>query len=210
MAKQTHRKYGIRRYAAVLLTTLNHLIVTKINYNDLIVGDKNAIMVAARILGYGKDYKFQYDGEEHIADLTELLPTNLDEETLIEKGVNKFKFTMPSSETQIEFKLLTGKDDADIKKEIKGLQKIDKKVTPELSTRLKYMILSVNGDESKATIREYVDNYCLARDSRAFRKHIRSFQPDINLSFNLESTDGIDKEVSLPMTVTFFWPDSNI
>ena len=35
---------------------LQSLIVTPIDYNDLLVGDKNAILVAARILGYGKDY----------------------------------------------------------------------------------------------------------------------------------------------------------
>jgi len=194
----------------VLDRLLKSLIVTKINYNDLIVGDKNAIMVAARILGYGKDYTFKYEGEEITVDLTELNSSYLDESKVIEKGINKFNFEMPSTKTQIEFKLLTGKDDSDIKREIKGLQKLDKKSNPELSTRLKYMILSVDGNEDQKSIREYVDNYCLARDSRAFREYIKGFQPDIDLLFNFESTDGMDKEVSLPMTVTFFWPDASV
>ena len=105
----------------VLDRLLKSLIVTKINYNDLIVGDKNAIMVAARILGYGKDYTFKYEDEEITVDLTELNSSYLDESKVIEKDINKFNFEMPSTKTQIEFKLLTGKDDSDIKREIKGL-----------------------------------------------------------------------------------------
>lgn len=194
----------------VLDKLLKSLIVSKINFDDLIVGDKNAIMVAARVLGYGKDYTFKYNNEEITIDLTNLESKYLDESNLIEKGTNKFKFTMPSSSTEVEFKLLTGKDDKAIKQEIKGIQKLNKLSNPELSTRLKYMILSVNGDTEKKTIRDYVDNYCLARDSRALREYIRSFQPDVDLTFNYESADGIEEGVTLPMTVTFFWPDAEV
>ena len=56
----------------VLDKLLQALIVSKINYNDLIVGDKNAIMVAARILGYGKDYSFEYDGQNYTIDLSDV------------------------------------------------------------------------------------------------------------------------------------------
>ena len=70
--------------------------------------------------------------------------------------------------------------------------------------------MSVNGDETPATIREFVDKYMLARDSRALREHIRTFQPDIDLKFNYESNDGVEREVSLPMTVNFFWPDADL
>lgn len=194
----------------VLDKLLKSLIVSKINFEDLIVGDKNAIMVAARILGYGKEYTFKYKNEEVTVDLTTLEPRFLDETNVVEKGANKFEFTMPSSGTKIEFKLLTGKDDNVIKQEIKGFQKLNKLASPELSTRLKHMILSVDGNTEKKTIREYVDNYCLARDSRALREYIRSFQPDVDLTFNYESTDGIEEGVTLPMTVTFFWPDAEL
>jgi len=194
----------------VLDKLLKSLIVSKIKFEDLIVGDKNAIMVAARILGYGKDYTFKYNDEEITVDLTTLKSRYLDESKLIEKGTNKFKFTMPSSNTEVEFKLLTGKDDVAVKQEIKGIQKLNKLSNPELSTRLKYMILSVNGDTEKKTIRDYVDNYCLARDSRALREYIRSSQPDVDLTFTYESADGIEEGVTLPMTVTFFWPDAEV
>ena len=72
------------------------------------------------------------------------------------------------------------------------------------------MIQSVNGDSERKTIREFVDNYMLARDSRAFREYIKDFQPDINLSFNFVRDDGSERDTTLPMTVNFFWPDSDL
>ena len=195
---------------SVIDKLLKSLIVTKINYDDLIVGDKNAIMVAARLLGYGKDYTFMYDGEEITVDLSELEQRFIDEEKLVEKNVNNFEFTLPHSNVMITFKLLNNKDDKKIKGEVKGLQKLDKKSSPELSTRLKYMITSINGNSDVKTIREFVDNYMLARDSRAFREYVKAFQPDIEMKFNHESSDGIERDITLPMTVSFFWPDTDL
>jgi|TARA_R110002020_G_scaffold21686_2_gene73664 hypothetical protein len=194
----------------VLDKLMQALIVSKINYLDLVVGDKNAIMVAARILGYGADYTFKYQGEEVTVDLASLESTYLTENKMVEPGVNKFAFTCPASKTVIEFKLLTGNDEKKIKSEIKGLQKINKLSSPELSTRLKYMIVSVDGKTENKDIRDFVDNYFLARDSRALREYIKSFQPDVDMMFNFESSGGIVEEVSLPMTVNFFWPDSKL
>ena len=195
---------------SVLDRLLKALIVSKVNYDDLIVGDKNAIMVAERILGYGADYTFKYNDEEITVDLQDLTSTNLNEEKLLEKGTNLFEYTLPHSDTSITFKLLCNKDDKQIKAEVKGLKKLDKKSNPELSTRLKHIIQSVNGDSEKKSIREFVDKHMLARDSRAFREYIKTFQPDIDMKFNFESNDGIEEEVNLPMTVSFFWPDAGV
>tara|TARA_R110000782_G_scaffold134481_1_gene226837 strand:- start:313 stop:1059 length:747 start_codon:yes stop_codon:yes gene_type:complete len=189
---------------------LKALIVTKINYDDLVVGDKNAIMISARVLGYGKDYTFKYNNEEITVDLSELKQRFINEDELLEKNINQFTFTLPHSEIPITFKLLSNKDDKAIKSEVAGLKKIDKKSSPELSTRLKYTILSINGDDDRKSIREFVDGYMLARDSRAFREHLKAFQPDIDLKFNFVGTDGIERETTLPMTVSFFWPDSGL
>jgi|TARA_R100000479_G_C6376760_1_gene199322 hypothetical protein len=195
---------------SVLDKLIKSLIVSKIDYDDLVVGDKNAVLVAARILGYGADYTFKYGGQEETVDLSTLETKYLTEDSLKEKHVNRFEFTCPASKTVLEFKLLSGKDDKKVKSEIKGLQKINKNSNPEMSTRLKYMILSVDGKTDNKDIRDFVDNYFLARDSRALREHIKSFQPDIDMTFNLESSGGIVEKVSLPMTVNFFWPDSTL
>lgn len=98
------------------------LIISKINYNDLLVGDKNAILVAARILGYGKDYKFNYNNEEHSIDLTDIKDKPLDESLYVE-GVNIFNFTLPTTKSTLQFKILTHKDEQNIKNELKGLKK---------------------------------------------------------------------------------------
>lgn len=185
---------------------LKSLIITKINYNDLIVGDKNAIMVAARVLGYGKDYNFTYNNEEHVVDLSQLDSKEVNEKDFT-KGKNEFSFTLPTSGTLITYKLLTHGDDKKINSEIKGLKKLNKLVSPELSTRLKHMILSVNGDTEKKSVREFVDNYFLAKDSRAFREHIKATQPDVNLKFEIEGPDGDVKDIDIPINITFFWPD---
>ena len=185
----------------VLDKLLQSLIVTKINYNDLIVGDKNAIMVAARILGYGKDYTFTYDGQEHTVDLTQVDNKPFDHSS---KGVNEFVYVLPSTETTITYKVLTHGDEQKIQAELDGLKKISKNNVPELSTRLKYLITSVNGERDQKSIREFVDTYLLARDARALRKHIANTQPDVDLTF---FPDGSSERVDIPIGVKFFWPD---
>ena len=158
----------------VINKLLQSLIVTPVNYNDLLIGDKNAILIAARILGYGADYTFDYtnpntgDKEEVTIDLTELDDRELDDSLMIE-GRNEFAFTLPTSKVEITFKFLTHGDEEKIQKELKGLKKINKQSSSELTTRLKHTLLSVNGDRDIKTIREFVDNRFLARDSKAFR-----------------------------------------
>jgi hypothetical protein len=187
----------------VLDELVKSLIVSKVNYDDLIIGDKNAILVASRILGYGKDYKFTWGGEEYEIDLTTVDNNPLDTK-LFKKGINEFDFTLPSTNTPITFKLLTGNDEKKISAELEGLKKINKNSSAELSTRLKYIITSVNGDRESKSIREFVDNYLLARDSRALREYIKEVQPDVDLTF---FPNGSNEKVSIPIGLSFFWPD---
>tara|TARA_Y100000592_G_C5481413_1_gene325770 strand:- start:8641 stop:9366 length:726 start_codon:yes stop_codon:yes gene_type:complete len=186
----------------VLDKLLESVLISKVNLKDLIIGDKNAVLVATRILGYGKDYKFSYLGEEQQLDLTTLENKNFDS-SLISEGKNEFKFTLPHTGTEITFKILDGYDENKIQKELEGLKKINKNASPELSTRLKYIITSVGGETDNKSIREFVDNYLLARDSRALRDYINEVQPDIDLSFTTD--DG--EEVRVPIGLNFFWPD---
>jgi hypothetical protein len=191
------------RNGTVLDRLLKSLIVSKINYDDLLIGDKNAIMVAARILGYGSEYAFDYDGESQVVDLSTLENKPLNEE-LFSSRTNEFTFTLPKSKNTVIFKLLTHKDEQDINRELEGLKKINKDTSPELTTRLKYMIVSVEGNREKKDIRNFVDNYLLAQDSRALREYVREIQPDVNLTFFPSS--GSDR-VNIPIGVSFFWPD---
>ena len=190
----------------VLDKLLKSLIITKFDYNDLVIGDKNAVMIAARILGYGAEYKFTYNGVEEIVDLSEIDNKPLDE-SLYTKGQNEFTFTLPASNNEITFKFLTHGDEAKISKELEGLKRIKKEESPELTTRLKYMITSINGDQESKTIREFIDQAFLARDARAFREHISKIQPDVDLTFFPSSST---KSISLPIGINFFWPDANL
>ena len=188
----------------VLDELIKSLIVTPdVKYEDLIVGDKNALLVAARVLGYGKDYSFTYGGEEQTVDLSTIENKPLLEH-LFTKGLNELDYTLPSTGTKITFKLLTGADEKKINAELEGLKKINKNSSPELSTRLKYMITSVEGNTEQKTIREFVDNSFLARDSRAFREYIKEVQPDVDLTF---FPDGSNTKIDIPIGLRFFWTD---
>jgi hypothetical protein len=186
---------------------LQSLIVSKVNYDDLLVGDKNAILIAARILGYGKDYSFSYLGKEYNIDLTTLENKPLREELFIGRK-NEFEFTLPATDQVITFKLLTHADEKLIEQELQGLKKINKDNKPEASTRLKYSITSVGGDRTSKTIRDFVDNYFLARDARAFREYVREIQPDVNTKIYPEG--GPDEGFEIPFGISFFWPDTRI
>ena len=96
-------------------------------------------------------------------------------------------------------------DERSIERELQGLKKINKDASPELSTRLKYIITAVNGNPDKKGVREFVDNYLLAQDSRALRNYIKLVQPDVDLTF---FPDGSSYDVTIPIGLSFFWPDA--
>ena len=189
---------------------LESLIVDKsIGIDDMFTGDKNAIMVASRVLGYGKDYEFVYDGEEQSVDLSKLEPIEIDF-TKYTKGVNEFTFELPSSKRPLIFKLLTGEDEKNIALEIAARRKITKEQSFELTTRLKQMILSVDGQSTKAYINNFVDNEFLSRDSLAFRQHLEEITPDVDMSATVVDSAGKETVVSVPVTVRFFWPSARV
>jgi len=194
--------------------TLKALISTDINYDDLILGDRNGILIAARILAYGKDYQFKYPnpdtGEEEVinADLQTMEYKKIDESLFT--GKNEFEFALPFSKNKITFKLLTVGDDKRIDEEAKGLKKALGTEPGALSLRMKHQITSVNGDYTAKTIREFVDQALMSRDSVELRKYINSITPDISTKISIKFKDGQEAEVDLPMTAEFFFPGSGI
>jgi hypothetical protein len=192
----------------VLDKLLEALIIDKtIKLDDLLVGDKNAILIASRVLGYGKDYDISYDGETHTVDLSKLENRKIDEK-LFKGGVNEFEFILPTTNTKITFQLLTGILEKKIDAELKGLKKINKNASPEVSTRLKHIILSVDGETTPKNIREFVDNYFLAKDARALREYIIKIQPDIELLTEIENDSGEMISIDIPISLNFFFPDA--
>ena len=188
----------------------------KVKLDDMLVGDKNALMLGTRVLGYGKDYVVSIEDPdtgldvEHTFDLTKLETKKVDDSLL--KNGNKFEFTLPHSKRVIEFKLMTHKDEKDVEKEVEGYKKIAQAtgVSNELTTRLKKQIISVDGETDRMKINDFVDNQFLARDTREFRAHLVEISPDIKFEAEYTSQIGEPHKVNIPIGVRFFWPESEL
>ena len=188
---------------------LDSLILTEgVKIEDLLLGDKNAIMVAARILAYGPEYTCEVTNPKNgqksqqtfnLADCPfKKLPKDVKE--------NSFEVTLPISKTKIKFSLLSGKEEKLIEKDLEASKKVGVGVRPELTTRLRYLIKEVDGDNSQAVINAIAQNM-LARDSKFLREELSKVSPDIELSQEIE-LGGESVKVNIPMTVGFFWPDA--
>ena len=116
-------------------------------------------------------------------------------------------FKLPHTKGNITYKILTHGDEIAIDKEVQGQNKIRPGSNHEISTRLKYIIISIDGDSDKKTIREFVDGYLLAKDSRALREEIKRISPDVELKYHGE--DG-EEDINIPINLNFFWPDSRV
>ena len=198
------------RKGIVIEKLLQALIVDKsIKVDEMLIGDKNAILIAARILAYGKEYKLEYDGQAIEVDLTSLKDKKLDKEK-VSAGVNEFEFDLPATKRKLTFKMLTSGDENEIDKEVKGYEKVGDGIGYQLTTRLKHQIVSIDGDTKRASINSFVDNEFLSRDSMAFRTYVNEIMPDVDMTSTYVDSDGIEKEFTVPMTVTFLWPSVNI
>ena len=191
----------------VIEKLLESLIVDKsIKVDDILVGDKNAILIAARILAYGKDYPVEVLGTKVTVDLTTLKDKYLDE-SIVTEGKNEFEFELPATKRKLTFKLLTSADEKVITKDTEAYEKVGDGVSYGVTTRLKQQILSVDGDSKKTTINSFVDNEFLSRDSIAFREYVNEIQPDVDMTSTYIDSVGEEKEFTVPMTVSFLWPN---
>ena len=196
---------------------LQSVIVTPIDYNELYNGDKNAIMIATRVLGYGADYEVGLTCP-HCGEKTE---TTIDLLKLSERepldwklfnNMNEFQFTLPFSKRVLTFKLLQHKDEKKIDEELRFIKKINRSESKaELTTRLKHMIISIDGDSDQKVIREFVDNEMISKDSFEFRKYIKEISPDVDMTYPYVCENcGHENIVTVPMTVQFFWPNAGV
>ena len=91
-----------------------------------------------------------------------------------------------------------------------GLKKLNKNSSNDLSTRMKYILTSIEGDRETKTIREFVDNEFLARDARELSNYIGKIQPSVDLSYDYEDQRGNITTIDIPVGINFFWPDASI
>jgi hypothetical protein len=184
-----------------------------VNPNDIFIGDKNAILLATRVLGYGADYKveitdpFTLERQEVVIDLSTVKTKDVND-TLLNRE-NRYKFKLPKSGKEIEFKLLTHGDETEITKEVQALERIGKgkDMASDVTTRLRYMIVSVDGNSDRGFINKWIMNGFLALDTKAFRKYVREISPDMDLKFEFTSElSGESEALDIPFGINFFYP----
>jgi hypothetical protein len=200
----------------VVLDKLFESVVVEpnVNINDILIGDKNAILLATRVLGYGAEYKVEItdpstlEEQSVTIDLSKVKTKDFNEELL--NSENLYKFKLPKSGAELEFKLLTHGDELEISKENQALARLYKgkgDSTFDVTTRLKYMIQSVDGNKDRGHITKWVQNLFLALDTKAFRKYVKEISPDMDLKFNFTSElTGEEEALDIPFGAGFFYP----
>jgi len=194
---------------------LQTIIKDNVEYNTLLLGDKNGIMFAARILAYGSEYETEVKcpscGEIHknySISLDGLLAKEIPFDEFTE-GQNEFDFTLPDSIVDIKFKLLTHADEKKIEVELKALKK-KMHVESEMSTRLKHSIISINGDDTRVVINNFVGTM-RSIDSLALRKEIQRIAPDVESTFFFTCEEcGFEDMVDIPLGIGFLWPSGRV
>ena len=182
----------------------------KINIDDIIIGDKNAIVLETRILGYGPEYKIQVpsiEGQTEIQiDLSKVQTKDVDLDKLNRENI--YEWVTPVGKNVIKWRMLTHGDEKMIDTDVRAMNRLNKDgASAELTTRYRYMIKSVDGKEDTKSIVDFVNNKFLARDTRAFRTHIKELQPDMKMEFEYDNPNTGEKEMTpIPMGVGFFWP----
>ena len=181
-----------------------------VNPNELLIGDKNAILITSRILAFGPEYSVTInDSEENTPvdiniDLSKINIKEIDESLLNRK--NEYDFVLPMSGTKIKFKLLTHGDEVAINKDIEASEKALKQ-SNEITTRYRRIIVEVNDVRDAGYISNFVINQLRAGDSKALRKYMASITPDLDLTFDYESPfTGETEALKIPFGINFFYP----
>lgn len=189
------------------------MVDKRVDVDSMIAGDRNAIMVALRITGYGSDYAAEVtcpacnESSKVTFDLRTLPIKNLEVEPA-EPGQNKFEFVLPVTGAKVMFKFLTGKDEQEINVVAERLKRQGQLSDNLVTEQLFNCIISVNDITDRAKIKAFVRSM-RARDSLALRRYMDSIEPGIDMKSDMECNFcGERSEVRLPLGANFFWPDT--
>jgi len=189
------------------------LIDKKIYVPDMLAGDRNAIMVALRITGYGAEYTVEADCPKCNArskqefNLGEMPIKRLQIEP-VAKGQNVFEFKLPVTKKTVNFKFLTGRDEEEINTIQERTKKQGAQADNIVTNRLQFAIVSIDGKADRSSINGFIRNMP-ARDSMSLRKFIDANEPGIDMKGNFDCPSCSDvNEVRVPLGASFFWPDA--
>lgn len=188
------------------------LIDKRVDPRDMLVGDRNALMVAIRITGYGEAYDVEMECPEcklksqRTFDLSQL-PIKRLELPPVTAGDNLFEFQLPVSKKRVQFRFLTGRDEEEILTVSEKQKKMGIQVETSVTTNLAYSVVSIDGITDKNKIKQFI-NMMPARDSLELRKHISQNEPGILMRQETSCQCGYSEEVNIPLGVTFLWPNA--
>ncbi len=189
------------------------LIDKRLDVDDMISGDRNALMTSIRITGYGSDYTAQCDcpacGETGKGEfsLLELPMKELQIDPVVE-GANLFEFTLPVTNKKVHFKFLTGKDENEIQTILERRKKQGWGSDNLITTRLQHQLVAVDNIKDRNKITQFI-KHMPAKDSLALRKYIDRNEPGVEMKSWYDCPACMESsEVRLPMGASFFWPDT--
>jgi len=200
-------------------TVITHLLKSclmdkRIDPDEMLTGDRNALMTAVRITGYGADYRVEVDcpacGEKSKQDfdLTQLPIKRLTIPPVAE-GANLFEFLLPVSKKRVRFKFLTGADEAELAVVQERKKKQGMAADNLVTQRLMFSVQSVEGITDKTKIATFIRNMP-ARDSLELRRHIDNNEPGVEMKSWMDCPSCLEhSEVRLPIGAAFFWPDTD-
>jgi hypothetical protein len=204
---------ALLKKGTVITELIKSCLVEKVNPLDLLSGDRNALMVAIRITGYGPEYNVEMECPEcgvkspHDFNLGALPIKRLDIEPTT-PGANVFEFKLPYSGKVVKFKFMTGRDEEEIMATSEKQKKLGLSTESNVTTNLLYSILSVDGIEDRAKIANFV-KMMPARDSLALRNYMKDNEPGIIMKQDSTcNACGHTEEVAMPLGVTFLWPSA--
>jgi hypothetical protein len=189
------------------------LVDKTINTSDMLIGDRNALMIAVRITGYGPEYTVEMECNECNAknqntfNLSELPIKKLLIDPVSE-GHNAFEFMLPHTKKRVLFKFLTGRDEEESATLAERQKKLGLASESGVTSALQQAILSIDGVEDRFKISNFV-KMMPARDSLALRSYIRENEPGVTMKQEVTcSACGNAEEVNMPLGVSFLWPSS--
>ncbi len=203
---------GLLKKGTVISELIKSCVIDKsIDPGTFLVGDRNALMVAIRITGYGANY----DAEtmcsscnvvtSKMFNLAELPLQRLKIEPIV-TGENLFEFVLPYTKKRVRFRFLTGHDEEEILATTAKQKKLGLQSDTTITTNLLYSIVSIEGIEDRAKIARFV-KMVPARDSMALRMYMRDNEPGIQMRQEVTChACGESEEVTMPMGVKFLWP----
>lgn len=211
----------LRRGIALDKLVESVVVENGVDVDDMLVGDKGAVIMATRILAYGPKYAFEVEcpscGEKQKKqiDLQEIESKELPED--VKEGSNEFEIELPASGKTATIQLLTQREDKQIRQELRRVKRGTKQnslkgpsVSTQVTTRLKHYIVALDGERNKQEINQFVDRMP-ARDSHELRKFIRRINPDIDLSFDFMCDwCGYEEVMNIPLDANFLFPTEEL